>query len=422
MHGISFRYERFIRTTDQTENHRVQNRNGEFPRTMKESFEGIRSIEEQYQLNTYAKLPIAIERGEGVWVYDSDGKKYLDLYGGHAVALTGHCHPRIVRAVHEQVDRLIFYSNVVYSSIRAYASRELVEVAPENMDRVFFCNSGTESNETAMKIARRFTGKKTIVAMEGGFHGRTTGALGATALGSYRKQFSPLIEDYRFIPFGDEDILDSALDDDVAGIILEPIQSMAGVKMAEDAYYRRLREVCTQRGTVLIFDEVQTGLGRTGSWFFGDAIGVAPDIITMAKGIGGGIPIGAVLLDARISRTIGHGEHGATFGGGPVASAALLANIRAIKEEDLVENSRNVGNHIMERLPAAPAVKQVRGRGLLLGVELHDGKTAKQVRDALLERNIITGTSADPQVLRILAPITLTGDDADIFINAMMEL
>ena len=389
---------------------------------MEEDFKEIRSMEERYQLNTYAKLPIAIERGSGVWVYDSSGKKYLDLYGGHAVALTGHCHPRIVGAVQEQVGKLIFYSNVVYSSVRAQASRAIVEVAPDSMDRVFFCNSGTESNETAMKIARRFTGKKIIVAMEGGFHGRTTGALGATALGSYRKQFAPLIEDYRFIPFDDENVLDSALDNEVAGIILEPIQSMAGVKMAGDDYYRKLREVCTQRGMVLIFDEVQTGLGRTGSWFFGDAIGVVPDIITMAKGIGGGVPVGAVLLGAHISRTIGQGEHGATFGGGPVASAALLANIQVIQEEGLVENARAVGQYIIDRLPAVSAVKKVRGRGMLLGVELHEGKTAKEIRDALLDRGIITGTSVDPQVLRILAPITLTQDDAGFFINTMEEL
>ena len=389
---------------------------------MKEDFETIRSVEEKYQLNTYAKLPLSVERGEGVWVYDTGGRKYLDLYGGHAVALTGHCHPKIVNAVREQAGKLIFYSNVVYSSIRAQASQALVEVAPESMDKVFFCNSGAESNETAMKVARRFTGKKTIVAMEQGFHGRTSGALAATGLGNYRKQFTPLIEDFRFIQFGHEGALDSALGSDVAGIILEPIQSMAGVRMASDRYYKRLREMCTERGIVLIFDEVQTGLGRTGSWFFGDALEVVPDIITMAKGIGGGVPIGAVLLRDHISKTIGHGEHGATFGGGPLASAALLANIRIIQEEDLVRNAADVGMYITERLSAVKAVKEVRGRGLLLGLELSEGKTAKEVRDGLLDRGIITGTSADAQVLRILAPITLSRNDVDTFIDALEKL
>jgi len=389
---------------------------------MKEDFKTIRSVEEKYQLNTYAKLPLSVERGEGVWVYDTAGRKYLDLYGGHAVALTGHCHPKIVNAIREQAGKLIFYSNVVYSSIRARASEALVEVAPESMDKVFFCNSGAESNETALKVARRFTGKKTIVAMEQGFHGRTSGALAATGLGNYRRQFTPLIEDFRFIQFGDEGVLDSALGSDVAGIILEPIQSMAGVRMATDRYYRRLREICTERGIVLIFDEVQTGLGRTGSWFFGDALGVVPDIITMAKGIGGGVPIGAVLLRDHISKTIGHGEHGATFGGGPLASAALLANIRVIQEENLVKNAANVGQYITERLATVTTVKEVRGRGLLLGLELSEGITAKEVRDGLLDRGIITGTSVDAHVLRILAPITLSRNDADMFIHELEKL
>lgn len=389
---------------------------------MKEDFKAIKCVEEKYQLNTYAKLPLSVERGEGVWVYDIAGRKYLDLYGGHAVALTGHCHPKVVNAVREQAGKLIFYSNVVYSSIRARASEALVEVAPKSMDKVFFCNSGAESNETAMKVARRFTGKKTIVAMEQGFHGRTSGALAATGLGNYRNQFTPLIEDFRFIQFGDEGALDSALGSDVAGIILEPIQSMAGVRMAADRYYKRLREICTERGVVLIFDEVQTGLGRTGSWFFGDALEVVPDIITMAKGIGGGVPIGAVLLRDHISKTIGHGEHGATFGGGPLASAALLANIRVIQEENLVKNAANVGQYITKRLAAATTVKEVRGRGLLLGLELSEGISAKEMRDGLLDRGIITGTSADARVLRILAPITLSRNDVDMFIDALEKL
>jgi predicted acetylornithine/succinylornithine family transaminase len=389
---------------------------------MNSHFEEIRDVEDRYQLNTYAKLPIAIDRGEGVWVYDSEGKRYLDLYGGHAVALTGHCHPRIVQAVQEQARRLIFYSNVVYSSVRAEASRALVEVAPEPMDRVFFCNSGAESNETALKMARRFTGRTKIVAMESGFHGRTTGALSATKLGAYRSQFSPLLEGFSFIPFGDAAILDDALDEETAGVILEPIQSMAGVEMATDNYYRTLREKCTALDIVLIFDEVQTGLGRTGSWFFGDPLDVVPDIITMAKGIGGGVPVGAVLISADISKTIGPGEHGSTFGGGPLASAAVAANIRVIRDEELVDNAREMGAYLAERLAQNPSVKRVKGRGLLLGIELEKGNTAKQVRNALLDRGIITGTSAAEQVLRILAPITLSKEHVDIFVHAMEEL
>jgi len=387
---------------------------------MNNSFEEIKRREDHYQLNTYTKLPFSIERGEGVWVYSSEGKRYLDLYGGHAVALTGHCHPAVVEAVKKQVEKLIFYSNVVYSSVRAEVSEALVEAAPSSMDKVFFCNSGAEANETAMKIATKYTGKKEILAMKGGFHGRTAGALGATALGSYRQMFNPVLENFKFIEFGNMQELEEAITDDTAGIILEPVQSMAGVEMADEEYYLKLREICRERGVVLIFDEVQTGFGRTGSWFFGDVWGIAPDIITLAKGIGGGIPVGAVLIDEYISKTIHHGEHGTTFGGGPVASAAVLANISVIKEEHLVSNAAGVGGYIKKELESLPQVKRVKGRGLLLGIEFD--RQAKEVRDFLLERGIITGTSADSHVLRLLPPLILKQENADQLMRALKEL
>ena len=381
------------------------------------SFEQIRQKEEQFQLNTYKKLPISIERGEGVYVFDSEGKRYLDLYGGHAVALTGHCHPEIVAAVQEQASRLVFYSNVVYSSVRAEASEAIVSISPQGMDKVFFCNSGAEANETAMKICRRFTGRNTIIAMEGGFHGRTTGALSATGLGDYRTQFSPILQNHVFAEFGNIDAIRHALNDDVAGIILEPIQSMAGVEMAEDEYYIELRKICSERGIVLIFDEVQTGFGRTGSFFFGDKIGVSPDIITLAKGIGGGIPVGGVIISEHISKTIGHGEHGSTFGGGPVACAAIQANISIIRREGLVENARRMGARIEEELREVSFVKRLKGRGLLLGVEIDNEAT--RLRDFLLERGIITGTAAKKNVLRLLPPLILQEQEVDTFIKEM---
>jgi acetylornithine/N-succinyldiaminopimelate aminotransferase len=385
-----------------------------------QTYDEIRRKEELYQLNTYRKLPIAIERGEGCSVYDSEGRRYLDLYGGHAVALTGHCHPDIVAAVQEQVARLVFYSNVVYSSIRAEASEAIISVAPRGMDKVFFCNSGAEANETAMKICRRYTGRGTIIAMEGGFHGRTAGALSATGLGDYRKQFSPLLPDYLFVRFGSIDAVKQAIASaggEVAGVILEPIQSMAGVEMADEGYYTGLRKLCSDHGIVLIFDEVQTGFGRTGSWFFGDRIGVVPDIITLAKGIGGGIPVGGVVISAHIAKTIGHGEHGSTFGGGPVACAAISANIAVIQREGLVQNALSMGAHLGGELSALPFVKRVKGRGLLLGVEID--RDAAVLRDFLLDRGIITGTSSQKNVLRLLPPLTLRRPDADVFMREM---
>jgi len=386
---------------------------------MLNDFEKIKEMEDTFQLNTYKKLPISIEKGEGVFVYDSDGKRYLDLYGGHAVALTGHSHPKVVQAVKEQVSKLIFYSNVVYSSVRAEASRAIIDVAPQGMDKVFFCNSGTEANETALKIARKSTGKKTVIAMKNGFHGRTIGALSATALGKYRKQFSPLIEDFRFVEFGNLKAIERAISGEVGGIILEPVQSMAGVEMAGEDYYKGLRKLCAERGIVLIFDEVQTGFGRTGSWFFGDSMRVIPDIITLAKGIGGGIPVGGVLIQKDIAKTIEQGEHGSTFGGGPVACAAVVTNIKVIKEENLVENAQKVGEFLKSELKKLNIVKRVRGKGLLLGVEI-EGEASK-LRDFLLSKGIITGTSSLKNVLRLLPPIILSKEHVAILIDALKQ-
>lgn len=386
---------------------------------MDRKFEHIKDIENQYQLNTYKKLPISIEKGKGVYVYDTSGKKYLDLYGGHAVALIGHSHPYIVKAITEQANKLIFYSNIVYLEIRAKASEAIINIAPADINKVFFCNSGAEANETALKIARRFTGKQTIIAMKNSFHGRTIGALSATSLGNYRNQFSPIIDAFKFVEFGKISAIEEALTDDVAGIILEPIQSMAGVEIADDQYYKALRDICTDKGIVLIFDEIQTAFGRTGSWFFGDLIGVTPDLITCAKGIGAGIPVGAVLINEDISKTIKYGEHGSTFGGGPIASSAILANIEVIKKENFLSNALEVGNYIKENLKGIPVVKNVKGRGLLLGIELLD--EAAMVRDYLLENGIITGTSAKKNVLRLLPPIILKKEDLGIFFEALKK-
>lgn len=384
---------------------------------MHPTFQEIKRKEDGFQLNTYTKYPISIERGEGCYVFDSEGRRFLDLYGGHAVALSGHCHPKVVGAVKAQLDKLVFYSNLVYSAVRAQASEALVGVAPRGMDKVFFCNSGAESNETAMKIARKYTKKNVIVAMKDGFHGRTMGALSATALGSYREQFSPLLGGFVFADFGSIESFEGCLTEDTAGVILEPIQSMGGVDMADPSYYRSLREICSERGIVLIFDEVQTGFGRTGSWFFGDDIGVEPDLITLAKGIGGGIPVGAVLISGQISKTIRSGEHGSTFGGGPVACAAVNANIEVIQEEKLVENARRVGGYIEKALKAFGWVKRVKGKGLLLGIEIEGD--AGRLRDHLFARNVITGTAARKNVLRLLPPLVLKEKDVDLFVGEL---
>ncbi|MFZ0751894.1 MAG: aminotransferase class III-fold pyridoxal phosphate-dependent enzyme, partial [Pyrinomonadaceae bacterium] len=249
----------------------------------------VPSLEEQYQLATYKKMPIVAERGEGCWIYASNGERYLDLYGGHAVAGTGHCHPHVVGAIKQQADDLLFYSNLVYSEARARAAEKLVSIAPYALTKAFFCNSGTEANENAMRMARMATGRENIITFGGGFHGRTADAISATFLGKYRELGKPNVPGHLKAEFGDIDSVRTHADDSVAAIMLEPIQSMAGVRMAEGSFYQELRDLCDQRGVVLIYDEVQTGVGRTGQWFFAGSTagaGVTPDIITLAKALG----------------------------------------------------------------------------------------------------------------------------------------
>src|SRR3979409_347547 len=226
------------------------------------------SLEERYQLATYKKMPIVADRGEGVWIYASNGERYLDLYGGHAVAGTGHCHPHVVRAIRDQTSKLLFYSNLVYSEARARAAEKLVSVAPDLLTKAFFCNSGTEANENAMRMSRMATGRENIITFSGGFHGRTADAISATFLGKYREIGKPNVPGHLKAEFGDLESVRALADENVAAIMLEPIQSMAGVRMAGPEFFQELRELCDERGIVLIYDEVQTGVGRTGEWFF----------------------------------------------------------------------------------------------------------------------------------------------------------
>src|SRR5437867_7198436 len=286
--------------------------------------------EERYQLATYKKMPVVAERGDGVWVYASDGQRYLDLYGGHAVAGTGHCHPHVVAAIREQTEKLLFYSNLVYSEARARAAEKLVSIAPESLTKAFFCNSGTEANENAMRMARMTTGRENVITFSGGFHGRTADAISATFLGKYRDIGKPNVPGHLKAQFGEIDSVRALADDSVAAIMLEPIQSMAGVRMAGSEFYQALRELCDERGIVLIYDEVQTGVGRTGDWFFaGSEAGdrIVPDIVTLAKALGSGIPVGACLVIEKIASHINEHDLGRIFRGGMVAMAAVTATL-----------------------------------------------------------------------------------------------
>ncbi|HKS29272.1 MAG TPA: aspartate aminotransferase family protein [Pyrinomonadaceae bacterium] len=383
----------------------------------------VKASEDRFQLATYKKMSLAAERGEGAWLYAGDGERYLDLYGGHAVAATGHCHPRVVSALREQAGRLLFYSNLVYSEVRARAAEKLVSLAPAPLSKAFFCNSGTEANENAMRMARMATGREKVITFSGGFHGRTADSISATFLGKYRELGKPVVPGHVEAEFGDIESVRRVADESVAAIMLEPIQSMAGVRQAEAGFYRELRELADERGIRLIYDEVQTGVGRTGDWFFaGSEAGakVVPDIITLAKALGSGVPVGACLVSESIASHIKENDLGTTFGGGMLAMAAVAATLEAIEEDGMLENVRAVEAYLRERLAEVEQVVRVRGRGFLLGLELK-GKAAP-VHQALLERRIITGTSSDPHVLRLLPPLCLKREEVDLFIEALKEI
>jgi acetylornithine aminotransferase/acetylornithine/N-succinyldiaminopimelate aminotransferase len=384
------------------------------------NFDEIKALEDECQLATYKKMPIAVTRGLGAMVWTSEGEEYLDLYGGHAVCATGHSHPHVVKAIQEQAERVLFYSNLVYSDLRAKTASKLVSIAPPSLTKAFFCNSGTEANENAMRIARMATGREKIITFTGGFHGRTADSISATFLGKYRDLGRPNVPFHESAEFGDLDSVRSVTDDKTAAIMLEPIQSMAGVREAEPDFFLGLRQICDDLEIMLIFDEVQTGVGRTGEWFFAgsdSAGGVVPDIISLAKSLGSGIPVGACLVNEVAAAHIKENDLGTTFGGGMLAMAAVLATLEAIEQDDMIANARLIEQHLRDALTGAPGMVGIRGKGCLLGIEFDS--PCGPVHKKLLDQHIITGTSSDPRVLRLLPPLMVSLDEIHRFVEAL---
>ena len=372
------------------------------------------------ELPTYTRWPITLVRGEGSTVWDENGKAYLDLYGGHAVASTGHCHPEVARAIAEQAKKLLFYSNVVAVPVRTRASDAVARHAPPSLGKVFFVNSGTEANENAMRLARRATGRDEVLSFHGGFHGRTADAISAAGLDKYRALGRPNVPGHRLAPFGDLAAAESLIDDRVAAVLLEPIQSLAGVVTAPGEYFQGLRRLCSERGAKLIYDEVQTGFGRTGTFYWAGRHGVLPDLITLAKGIASGVPMGAVLVSDVIAEKVQPEDYGTTFGGGPLASAACEATVRVIEDEDLLSNVLEGSIRLRNGLSRIHAVQQVRGEGFLLGIVLD--RPGKPVREALMARGVLVGGSDLPNVLRLLPPLVLRAEEIDRFISTLQEV
>lgn len=374
-------------------------------------------LEDRYQLPTYAKLPISIERGEGSYVYDAEGNRYLDMYGGHCVSSTGHCHPRVVKAVQDQLDKLIFYSNATYNSLRGQAAKELISLSHPH-DRVFFANSGAEANENAIKLARALTGRPEIISTTNAFHGRTYGSLSATGIAKYRNYLNTPVPEHHIVPIG---VVVDRISDRTAGVLLEPIQSMGGIVEARKDVLEEIRAATEKHGALMMLDEIQTGIGRTGSFLYSQTVGIEPDLTTLAKGIASGYPAGAVLLTKRWAEKVSLGDLGSTFGGNPVASAAILATLQILTDQQLMKNALEIGAYLEESLMKLPAVDDVRGKGLLLGIRFAD-RPAKDVQQELLKRRVLSGTSKDPQVLRLMPPLTLSREEAELFVMTLESL
>ncbi len=384
-------------------------------RALLDTWSATDAREADWQLATYDKLPLTLVRGEGSRVQDAAGRWYWDLYGGHAVALIGHSHPLWAAVLGEQARRLAFYSNVVTHPLRGEACRTLVEFAPKNLTRVFLSNSGAEANEVALKMARHHTGRKTVVAMEGSFHGRTAAALAVTWSEKCRNYSQPGLGHTRFVPFGEV----PELGEDVAAVILEPVQSMAGMRTATREWLHAVRAACDRAGALLILDEVQTAWGRLGAPFAADLYDVRADLITSAKGAAGGFPVGVTLVDDALAQQAKNGDQGSTFGAGPLACAALLTTHHVIRTEGLVDRARRLGEHARAVLTAALPC-EVRGHGCLLGVKLD--RPVKPLVAQLREAGFLVGGSDDPTVLRLMPPLTLPFETLDAFAQALRSL
>ncbi|MDR7544047.1 MAG: acetylornithine transaminase [Armatimonadota bacterium] len=375
----------------------------------------VMAMTEQYLLPTYRRAPVAFSHGEGVWLVDLEGKRYLDFIGGIAVSALGHGHPSLVAAIRQQAGRMLHVSNLFHIAEQALLAKFLVEHSA--FDRAWFCNSGAEANEAAIKLARKWgrrsgTDRYEIVVAHHSFHGRTMGTLAATMQPKYQQPFLPMTPGFVAVPFNDMDALPAATTDRTVAVMLEPIQGEGGVYPADPEYLRSVREWCDARDLLLIFDEVQTGVGRTGRLFAYEHYDVIPDVVTLAKGLGGGVPIGALLVKEQAA-ALEPGDHGSTFGGNPLAAAAALAVLQTVVEDRLPEHAAAMGERLMAGLGALVEkglAGAVRGRGLLVGLELH-GEAAPVV-DAAREAGLLVN-AVQPKALRLAPPLIVQANEVD---------
>ena len=368
--------------------------------------------EDEFMGNLYQRFPVTIEKGLGSHVWDVDGKEYIDCMGGYGVALVGHRNERVVNALKSQLEKIITVHSSFYNKTREEFLKTLISVAPKGLSQVHLNNSGAEAVEAAIKFARKFTGKKGMVAMTGSYHGKSMGALSLTFSPKYRKMFQPLVEKVSFAKFGEIESLRSTIDEDTGFVILEPIQGESGIHVAPDGYLQDVRKLCDEKGILLIFDEIQAGLGRTGRMWASEHWNTTPDIMCLAKGIAGGVPMGATLVKSEILSVMGKGEHSSTFGGNPLSCAAGTAALQALTQDGLIENAEKMGKKFHEGLEALKEkhkiIREVRGKGLMIGVELKF-----EVKDILMDgiKDGILLLYSGRNILRLLPPLVISEDD-----------
>jgi acetylornithine/N-succinyldiaminopimelate aminotransferase len=378
----------------------------------------IRELGQKYLLNTYGRLPVAMVKGKGSYLYDADGGEYLDFVGGLAVNALGHCHPNVVQAIEEQAHKLLHCSNLYWIEPQTKLAQVLVENSC--LDKVFFANSGSEANEGAFKLARKYAKLKhggeryEIITMKQSFHGRTLAALAATGQDRFHQDFQPLPPGFTYVPFGDLEALQKAISHKTCAVMLEPIQGEGGVNVPTVAYMQEVQKLCQEKGLLLILDEVQAGMGRTGTLFAYEQFGIEPDILTLAKALGGGVAIGAFLAKDHVADAFKPGDHGSTFGGNPLATAVGLATVKTMLETGLLEQVKATGAYLQEKLNKLKSkyscIKEVRGQGMIWGLELD--RPGSDIVDKCVAEGLLINCTVNT-VLRLLPPLTVTKEEVD---------
>ena len=379
--------------------------------------------EDSYLLNVYQRFPITVERGDGATIWDADGKKYIDCMGGYGVGLIGYSNKKVIAEIAEQLKKIMVCHMSAYNNTRLKFLKKLTDIAPPDVTKIFFSNSGAESVEAALKFARKYSQKPGIISMYGGYHGKTFGALSVTHNAKYRKSFVPLLDNIKFIPYGNAGSLIDAIDDKTGTVILEPIQGETGVILPPDGFLNSVRKICDEKNVVLIFDEIQTGLGRTGKMWAGEHWETVPDIMCLAKGIAAGIPMGVTFLKPKVAEAMRVGEHSSTFAGNPIACAAGNAVLDVIREGNLVKRAAETGNHfkcgLLELKERHPIIREVRGLGMMLAMEMRF-----DVRDILLDgiKNGLLMLYSGRNIIRLLPPLIMDKDMVDQALSVMDSL